>query len=122
MDIYYFSYYHLFISNEKYTNNDLGFPIVWPAKLRTLDIERTDLSIANHLVDGVHLFPNPTTGLVNIEHAENATIMVYNQVGALIETVSNTNQIDLSSFDNGIYIVKVIANNSANIKRIVLTK
>ena len=79
-------------------------------------------SASSVLENSFNIYPNPTTGLVNIENAENATVMVYNQVGALIETVSNTNQIDLSSFDNGVYIVKVIANNNTSVKRIVLTK
>ena len=70
----------------------------------------------------INIYPNPTTGLLNVTNAENATINVYNTVGELVKTVSNTNTVDLSDVQNGTYIVKVITNNNIVVKNIVLAK
>ncbi len=70
----------------------------------------------------INIYPNPTTGLLNVTNAENATINVYNTVGSLVKTVSNTNTVDLSDVQNGTYIVKVITNNNIVVKNIVLAK
>ena len=70
----------------------------------------------------INIYPNPTTGLLNVINAENATINVYNTVGELVKTVTNTNTVDLSDVQNGTYIVKVITNDNIVVKNIVLTK
>jgi len=70
----------------------------------------------------INIYPNPTTGLLNVTNAKDATINVYNTVGALVKTVSNTNTVDLSDVQNGTYIVKVITNNNVVVKNIVLAK
>ena len=68
----------------------------------------------------INVYPNPSTGLVNISNAGNATINVYNQLGALVKTVTNTSRVDLSSFAKGTYIVKVISENNTIVKQVVL--
>jgi len=81
-----------------------------------------DASINDIKDNALNIYPNPTTGLVNIVNAKNATINVYNQVGALVMSVENTNNVDLSSFENGTYIVKVITKENTSVKKVVLTK
>jgi hypothetical protein len=57
------------------------------------------------------IVPNPTTDLISIKGLNNqATIQIYNSVGQMCletETVATTTQIDLSSFQAGIYILNV---------------
>jgi hypothetical protein len=57
------------------------------------------------------IVPNPTTDLISIKGLNNqATIQIYNSVGQMCletETVATTTQIDLSSFQVGIYILNV---------------
>jgi len=80
-------------------------------------------SVENNVATSeINIYPNPTTGLLNVTNAENATINVYNTVGELVKTVSNTNTVDLSDVQNGTYIVKVITNNNIVVKNIVLAK
>ncbi len=71
------------------------------------------------------IYPNPTNGLVTVEGAKDAKIIVYNMIGEVIYSNDNSNEnttIDLSSFSAGNYIVKIIDNNEVSTQKIVLTK
>ncbi len=71
------------------------------------------------------IYPNPTTGLVKVDGVEGAQIIVYNIIGEALYTNTNasaTTTIDLSSFNAGNYIVKVINNNQVSTQKIILTK
>ncbi len=72
-----------------------------------------------------NVYPNPTTGLVKVEGVEGAQVIVYNMIGEAVYTEANasaTTTIDLSSFNAGNYIVKIINNNEVATQKIVLTK
>lgn len=59
--------------------------------------------------NNVELFPNPTTGMVNINGVENAKVQIYNMIGEMIVEYNNvSNSIDLTDLNNGNYIVKII--------------
>ncbi|MBN2668102.1 MAG: T9SS type A sorting domain-containing protein [Bacteroidales bacterium] len=73
----------------------------------------------------VRIYPNPTTGLVQISGVDGAQIEVYNMVGQVVYTVDNATgktSIDLSSLVNGNYIVKVINADQVTTQKIVLNK
>lgn len=70
----------------------------------------------------INLFPNPTTGIVNITNTELNTVAVYNMLGQVLSTLENVQKIDLSSFENGTYIVKVISENNTITKKVNLIK
>jgi hypothetical protein len=66
------------------------------------------LSVAEQEINEIVAFPNPTKGLVRFSGLEQATkIQVYSPLGQLVLEKSATNEIDLSSFTRGIYLVKV---------------
>ncbi len=69
-----------------------------------------------------NVYPNPTTGLLNITNAENAQVNVYNMIGEVVATATNVSTMDISNLENGTYIVKVISNNSTSTKKITLVK
>ena len=106
---------------------NLGFYAYSDADADFIALDDISLEIATSVENTVanaevNIYPNPTTGLVNVTNVENATINVYNTVGELVKTVSNTNTVDLSDVQNGTYIVKVITNNNIVVKNIVLAK
>jgi hypothetical protein len=78
------------------------------------------------------VYPNPTAGLVNIEADlglnTNVTIQVFNTIGALVSERTLNGQaqvrevIDLGAQANGIYIVKVTADGTTAVKRLVLNR
>ncbi len=78
-------------------------------------------------VKGVNfnIYPNPTSGLVNIENAEGATIELVNVLGQSIVKVDNAKSseiIDFSGNKSGTYIVRVTDNNSIVTKKIIYVK
>ncbi len=106
---------------------NLGFYAYSAANMFWVGIDDVTIEVATSVENivansEVSIYPNPTTGIVNITNAENATINVYNQVGSLVKTATNVNSIDLSNVANGTYIVKVTTNTNTIVKNIVLTK
>ena len=58
-------------------------------------------NVAEEINSNIYLFPNPSTGILNIDGSFDK-IMIYNSLGTLVyEGFSNT--IDLSKLNNGIY-------------------
>lgn len=76
--------------------------------------------------NSISIFPNPTTGLLNINAIEvNSSIEVYNVIGDKVYTnslVKGNNVVDLSGLANGAYFVKLNSNNQITTKKVVLTK
>ncbi|MGB0887527.1 MAG: T9SS type A sorting domain-containing protein [Vicingaceae bacterium] len=72
-----------------------------------------------------NIYPNPTTGLINIEGVKGANIVVYDVLGAIVHNevvASAKTTIDLSNLNKGSYFVKIINNDEVSTQRIVLTK
>ncbi len=73
----------------------------------------------------INIYPNPSTGLVNIKGADNSRIEVLNSVGQLVLTVSNASNmetVNLSNFDNGTYIIRITTNEQVSVKKINIQK
>jgi hypothetical protein len=69
---------------------------------------------------GISFYPNPTTGKVTIENTNSINIIaVYSIEGKKLITFNNTNTINISELDAGIYIVKIITGNETVIKQLV---
>ncbi|MDN3723834.1 T9SS type A sorting domain-containing protein [Aequorivita sp. SDUM287046] len=66
------------------------------------------LSIEENTTNLFSIYPNPTTGLVNIQSVlPISEITVYNNLGQLLFTLEEKNQIDISTLHRGIYFVKI---------------
>ncbi len=81
--------------------------------------------IEPQVTEGFNIYPNPTTGLVKVEGVEGAQVVVYNMVGEVVYNEAKASErvtIDLSSYNAGNYIVKVIDNNKVSTQKITLTK
>ena len=72
-------------------------------KKETTSIEEEDL------LEGITLFPNPLTdGILNINtEIELDKVDVYDHVGRLLLSTKNTRRIDLSEFNNQLFIIKL---------------
>ena len=77
-------------------------------------------SINENVNEFVSIYPNPSTGTVNIDglnEAEIKMIEVYSPVGKLIhreQVINNRQQIDISNYANGVYYIK-LQDNHGNI-------
>lgn len=87
----------------------------------TVFVDAQVCSGVNELVaNGIGVYPNPTNGIVNIsissELAGNTSIEVYDAIGKLTikeNLTSNTTTINTSKLVDGIYVYKIMNNNTA---------
>lgn len=75
----------------------------------------------------VSIFPNPSTGIINITSAADAKVVVCDVTGKEILLQSNvsagkTLQLSMADFANGVYMVKLYNNDFVSIKKVVLSK
>ncbi len=71
----------------------------------------------------VSLYPNPTTGIINVETTDNATVAIYNELGEFIKSIHNINghkTIDISNYNQGVYIIRIITENEVITKKVNL--
>lgn len=78
------------------------------------------LGMGSYVDDNINIFPNPTTGIVNIEAEGIQHISVTNTLGQIVhnaEIDANTT-IDLSRFGTGIFLIRIRTENGVIVKRI----
>lgn len=82
-------------------------------------------SIIEKELDEVQMYPNPASSSVNFNNVEGKTLYIYNISGALIyseKAVSPLTQVDLSSFNNGTYIVSIVGPQKREVKKLLVAK
>lgn len=76
--------------------------------------------------DKLNIYPNPTTGIVNIKEAslfgKQYSIQVISSLGNVVKTFYNAETIDISSLANGNYFIKLTSNEGTAVKQILLNK
>jgi len=72
----------------------------------------------------VEVYPNPSTGLVNIIGVKDAKVSIYSITGMLVAEYENFNEsvIDLSEQNNGMYIIRISNESFATTKRITINR
>ena len=67
-----------------------------------------------------NLFPNPTTGKLNIDIQNIKKVFVINGTGKTLKESIEKTEIDLGNFPKGIYFVKVITERGGFVEKIIL--
>ena len=70
--------------------------------------------------NNVKLYPNPTANLLNVEGEGMRSLEIYNTVGQHVMTMEvsgNKTQINTESLNNGIYFIRIIANDGTILNR-----
>ncbi len=81
------------------------------------------LSIEENTATLFSIYPNPTNGVLTINSASTISdITVYNNLGQLLLTSEKTDQVDISSLSDGIYFVKIKAENGQTETKKVVKK
>lgn len=69
------------------------------------------------------IYPNPTTGIVNIKCNEAAQVNVFNAFGQLLLTQSTNGNdqqtIDISNLPDGLYLIQMIGENGIATKQVI---
>lgn len=82
-----------------------------------------EVSLNENVNAAYNIYPNPTADFVTIEAENISHIAIYNSVGQLVNVVMESNTIDMSSYDNGVYYFNIVDNAGANsVQRIVVAK
>lgn len=79
-------------------------------------------SIKENAIDAV-IYPNPTSGMLNINAEGMTNISVYNVVGQkVVDQTIDTDEyiLDMSSMEKGVYMLKVVSRNGEMTERIVV--
>lgn len=74
----------------------------------------------NELEETLKIYPNPTSGILNIQGEDMKSIEVYNTIGQCVmtqEVNGNDIQLNTESLNNGIYFLRVRANDGAVLNR-----
>ncbi len=92
-----------------------------------VNVEFRNTSINTSANTSVSVYPNPTTGLLNILVTENSTVQLLDLSGkeVLLQTTVNANEkqeINVEGLTGGVYILKVYNENFNSIERVVLNK
>lgn len=74
--------------------------------------------------DNVYVYPNPSTGVVNVDAkdgiVDNLNIQVYSADGKLVLDVKGTKIINLTGYTKGIYIMRISRGTEVTTKRILI--
>ncbi len=75
-------------------------------------------------VGAMQIFPNPTEGLVHFRNLDrDSKIQIYNISGLrILEFAGERSTIDLSSLNNGVYIIKIKSDTNSSIRRLIINK
>lgn len=100
--------------------------------LACANTDTTGINEASWLNNAVSIYPNPTTGVLNVDFTnlnnDNVKVSVFNIVGSEVFTsttaVNGTAKeaIDMSSMSNGIYFVRVTAGNESMTSKVSVQK
>ena len=76
-------------------------------------------SIEGAFANDINIFPNPTTGIVNIEAEGLNKVVVYDVTGRIMKSVANESTIDISNLEAGVYFFSVETENGSAMKKLV---
>ncbi len=80
----------------------------------------------NNLHSKVSLYPNPTSGLIHIDNSvfkgKSYDTFLYDQFGKLVLKSKNNTQLDLSTYENGVYFITIVSETGTVSKKISLIR
>lgn len=103
------------VTNENYSNSP-----VTAQEINYISVDGGCVNAIDENADGVAVYPNPTTGIINIKADINAQISVTNALGQIVIETSGKESLDLSGFDKGVYFVKIKQNEKSYVKQVIL--
>jgi hypothetical protein len=103
--------------------NALSPPLCDYTSIQTSQTTTLSNTEFEQLTDSIKLFPNPTTGLVNLEFNNQPveSVKLYNIFGQHIKDLSYPVS-DICEFENGIYFIEIKTESGKKSKKIILNK
>ncbi|MBR5983809.1 MAG: choice-of-anchor J domain-containing protein, partial [Bacteroidales bacterium] len=86
-----------------YASNYKYYLVIDDLSLEEVPEENPGDYIDNSMANSISIFPNPTTGIVNIEAEGLNKVVVYDVTGRMMMSVANESTIDISNLEAGVY-------------------
>lgn len=75
-------------------------------------------------IEGLSLYPNPVSGgklYISSTNNDDKEIIIYNLLGKIVlQTKINTKELNVSSVESGVYIIKITENGSATTRKLIV--
>ena len=77
-----------------------------------IKVNRKTDAVGENDIDRVKIYPNPANSAIFVEGEDIKAVEVYNSLGQMVADVEGSAKttVNVASFDNGVYFVKVVAN------------
>ena len=98
------------------TMTSMGYEVTWAIKTTTGNSPNAGINDINNIE--MNVYPNPTTGMVNVEAEGIQSIDVLDMTGRVVMT-SSESVIDMSNMANGVYMFRVNTVNGNSIQKVV---
>ncbi len=99
------------------TNNSIIFKKIPVADLKPVGVEKLTKSLE------INVYPNPTSGELNVSNVKDAQINIYNILGGLVyssKTSGNTHSLNTKNFSAGTYLLKVVSPEGTATRRFIV--
>ncbi|OBX22017.1 MULTISPECIES: endonuclease [Bizionia] len=108
-------------NRNPYIDNPYLATLIWNGQ----DAEDTwgTLSIPAEQLEQLTIYPTYTSNYIYIKANTNKkyNYTIYNTMGQQVKTATTTELIDISTLENGLYLLKLMSNNTAQVKKIIKT-
>ncbi|MBR3829571.1 MAG: T9SS type A sorting domain-containing protein [Bacteroidales bacterium] len=98
------------------TMSDMGYEVTWAIKATTGNEPNAGISTLGNVE--LNVYPNPTTGIVNIDAEDVVNVEVMDMTGRTVMT-ANGSTVDMSALNNGVYMLRVNTVNGSSLQKIV---
>ncbi|MFN8438141.1 MAG: T9SS type A sorting domain-containing protein [Cytophagales bacterium] len=103
-----------FMNNE---SSSIKIGVLQPLKFSITDVE--DLKISN---SNFELYPNPVYSKLNIVNPNQQKFNLMSTDGKVLGAYSSENEIDMSKYTDGVYLINILNNNNQNIQSLKVIK
>ncbi|PWH87146.1 T9SS type A sorting domain-containing protein [Brumimicrobium oceani] len=109
----------LYLSNEKLSTSNGTNPIVFPAKLWSIEVEKTPLNLtSNNIENSINIHPNPLNTHLKLSTIVEKVI-IYDAFGNVISKHFSVDEIQLNMLKKGVYFAHIYHNDVIQIKKLI---
>jgi hypothetical protein len=74
---------------------------------------------ADEYLNRIAVYPNPTTGMLHIDAVDVQKVECYNQMGKLVGVYDNANELNISEFATGVYMLRITVPQGVTMRKVV---
>ncbi|MBQ4205847.1 MAG: T9SS type A sorting domain-containing protein, partial [Bacteroidales bacterium] len=115
-------HYYIKVGGEKIIEGagDFGSMAYHSFKL----VKKPDM-VGDNAAASFNIYPNPANNMLYVEGEDIEIVEIYNSLGQrvlAVEGVAEKTSIDVASFDNGVYVVRVVGSNGISTKKVSILR